>query len=62
MPTVPPPAPEVAFAERSWLEPMFAVATKPAAVVMPSLRASFVMFASVIATAAPMPADPLVEA
>ena len=58
----PPPAPLVACAERSWLEVMSAVATKPAAVTMPLLRASLVMSASVIATPAPMLAEPLAAA
>ena len=44
----PPPAPLVACAERSWLEVMSAVATKPAAVTMPLLRASLVMFATMM--------------
>src|SRR5438067_568075 len=57
-----PAAPLVAVAARSSLPLMSAVKLSPFDDVVPALDASFVMFARVIATAAPMPAVPPVFA
>src|SRR5438067_9703318 len=58
----PPVAPLFATAERSSVPVMSATIERPLEDVAPSLRAMFVAFASVIATAAPMPAEPPVVA
>src|SRR5688572_22593303 len=57
-PTLPPPAPEVACAERSWLDAPAALSVSALEVVVPSIRDSFVTFASVIATPTPTFAVP----
>src|SRR5688572_5209002 len=63
-PTDPPPAPLVDCAEMSFVaaDGISAMTDSPVDDTAPSTRASVVMFASVIATPAPMPSEPPVEA
>src|SRR5437762_3634187 len=58
----PPVAPLFVIAERSSVPVVSATIERPLEEVAPSLRAVFVALANVIATAAPMPAEPPVVA